>query len=364
MLPSARPKVSADSHVNEPHDLWYERMDRSMRDRAPRRIEADADGGWTLVVDDAAIGWSGMTAEEAHELETDRVAAASIDVRLEMMRVDGLNGEVVYPTIGLYAWNIDDPSVGEATCRVYNDWILERLGGAPRIKVAAMLPTWDPGMAVAEIERVADHPSVGGLLMPIVVDPSWNVGQWEPVFRAIAATGKPAMMHQGSGHEMIFYRGWGSPTVNLLATQSMAPRAAGLLACSGILERNPALHVVLVEVNGGWIAWAASTLDEYYLAHRHWSKPTLGELPSHSLLRQVHATFQNDPVALHNLPLTGTDCLLWGNDYPHPESTYPGSGAVLDALFAEVDDAAVEAITSTNAIRLFGFDEAILAARP
>jgi predicted TIM-barrel fold metal-dependent hydrolase len=358
------PKISADAHVDEPHDLWFERLDPSMRDRAPRRIQADADGGWTLVVDNNEIGWSAMSAGEARAKEEERVAAAAPEVRIDMMRTDHVNAEVIYPTIGLYAWNVTDPDVGRASCEVYNAWIVERLGGSPRIKLAAMIPTWDCEMAVAEVERVAGEPSIAGMLLPLVGTPSWNLPVWEPLWAAIAATGMPAVMHQGTGHDMIFYRGWGSPTANLLATQSMAPRAAGLLACSGILVRHPALHVVMVEVNAGWIAWASSTLDEYYQAHRHWSKPVLAELPSHYLRTQVHATFQNDPVALHNIPLTGTGCLMWGNDYPHPESTYPNSDQVLDSLLAGVDPAHAIAVTSTNAERVFGFDPSVLETTP
>src|SRR5450631_4189343 len=117
------PKISADAHVDEPHDLWFERLDRSMRDRAPRRIQADVDGGWTLVVDNNEIGWSAMSAEEARAKEEERVAAAAPEVRLAMMRTDHVNGEVIYPTIGLYAWNVTDPDVGRACCQVYNAWI-------------------------------------------------------------------------------------------------------------------------------------------------------------------------------------------------------------------------------------------------
>ena len=54
--------------------------------------------------------------------------------------------------------------------------------------------------------------------------------------------------------------GWGSATANLLATQSMAPRAASLFSCSGVLERHPGLHIVMIEVNGGWLAWVMHTL--------------------------------------------------------------------------------------------------------
>jgi hypothetical protein len=53
-----------------------------------------------------------------------------------------------------------------------------------------------------------------------------------------------------------------------------------------------------------------------------------------------------------------------GNDFPHPESTYPNSNEVLDALLPGVADADAVAITSGNAQRLFGFDETILASQP
>ncbi len=358
---TALAKISADAHIDEPHDLWYERLDPALRDRAPRRIQAEQDGGWSLVIDDSPLGWSDVSAEEAQANESSRVAAAAPDVRLEMMRTDGINAEIIYPTIGLYAWNIVDPTVGRASCVVYNDWILERLGGIERIRLAAMIPTWDVDMAVAEVQRVAGDDSVGGLLLPLVGTPEWNLPVWEPLWAAIQETGKPAVMHQGSGHDMIFYRGWGSPTANLLATQSMAPRATALLSCSGVLDRFPELHVVMVEVNAGWIAWTMSTLDEYYIAHQRngWTKPILPELPSHYVRRQIHATFQEDPVALHNIPLTGTDCLLWGNDYPHPEATYPNSNKILDDLLANVAEADAQAVVFDNAARLFGFPDTV-----
>src|SRR5439155_5846547 len=142
-------KISADSHIDEPHDLWFERMDADLRDRAPRRIQAERDGGWSLVIDDSRLGWSDLSAEEATANESARLAAAAPDIRLEMMRTDGVNAEIIYPTIGLYVWNIEDPTVGRAACAVYNDWILERLGGMERVRIAAMIPTSDVDMAIA-----------------------------------------------------------------------------------------------------------------------------------------------------------------------------------------------------------------------
>jgi predicted TIM-barrel fold metal-dependent hydrolase len=357
-------KISADAHVDEPHDLWYDRMPESLRDLAPRRIQSNEEGGWNLVVDGSAMGWNDLSAEAAEEKEAERVGAATPAVRFDMMRTDGVNGEVIYPTIGLYVWNISDPEVGAMACRIYNDWIIERLGGTDRIKLACMIPTWDVDTAVAEVERLGRDDNAAALLLPLVGTPEWNMRVWEPLWRAAEETGKPLVMHQGTGHDMIFYRGWGSATTNLLTTQSLAARATALLSCGGVLERFPTLHVVLVEVNVGWMAWTMSTLDEYYQAHQGWSKPILQELPSHYIRRQIHATFQQDPVGIHNIPLTGADCMLWGNDYPHPESTYPNSNKVLDEVLRGVPEDVALQIVGGNAERLFGFSPDVRATRP
>jgi predicted TIM-barrel fold metal-dependent hydrolase len=71
----------------------------------------------------------------------------------------------------------------------------------------------------------------------------------------------------------------------------------------------------------------------------------------------VHATFQDDPVALHNIAYTGTDAVLWGNDYPHEEGTYPDSRDIVQRLASEVDADTARRVFRDNAARVFGFDE-------
>ena len=168
---------------------------------------------------------------------------------------------------------------------------------------------------------------------------------------------------------MLFYRGPGAGVSNLLATQTMAPRTAALLANAGILARHPDLHVVFVEFNVGWLAWTMQTIDYYtdaFAAYgttpsgRKWIDPELPEPPSSYLRRQVHATFQDDPVAIHNLPLTGTDAVLWGADYPHEEGTYPHSAATVDRLAAGLSPPDAQAVFRDNAARLFAFSDEVL----
>lgn len=343
--------VSADSHVDEPHDLWFDRLPERLRGRAPRKIARGDEGAYSLVVEDNRLDWVGSLGELTR-------IGAIIDAseRQAVLDADQVLAEVIYPTIGLYVWDIADPELGRACCRVYNEWIMECLGDqSPRFRCAAMIPTWDVESAIAEVHYAAAR-GFGVLMLPLVGAPEWNHRDWEPLWSAIASAGLPIALHQGSGHDMLFYKGWGAGTTNLIATQTMAPRAVSLFVMSGILERHPALSLVFVEVNGGWLAWLMSTLDEYYEAHNSWAKPKLAESPSAYVRRQVHVTFQRDEVAFANLALTGPEPLLWGSDYPHPEGTYPNSVSTVTELIKGIPKADAAYIVGGHAVTLFGFD--------
>jgi predicted TIM-barrel fold metal-dependent hydrolase len=229
-----------------------------------------------------------------------------------------------------------------------------------------MIPTWRVEESVAEVGRIASM-GLAAAMLPLVGTPDYNHRQWQPLWRAIEETGLPVVMHQGSGHDMLFYRGPGASVANLLATQSMAPRTAGLLATSGVLAAHPDLHFVFVETNAGWLSWAMSTVDYYYEAFQQyegWVKPLLADEPSTFMARQIHGTFQYDPVALNAIGITGTDALLWGSDFPHAEGTYPDSRATVAQLFAGVPIEQAAAIVGGTASRLFGFADEVLSTPP
>jgi Amidohydrolase len=76
--------------------------------------------------------------------------------------------------------------------------------------------------------------------------------------------------------------------------------------------------------------------------------------------RQCHATFMVDQVAVQNRNVTGIETLIWGNDYSHPEGTWPQSATKATPPFAGVPDEQVDAIVGGNAAKVFGFDRAQL----
>ena len=132
------------------------------------------------------------------------------------------------------------------------------------------------------------------------------------------------------------------------------------LTGGGVLERHPDLRFVVTEAECGWLAWALQAMDQMQ-RRRHLYRKDLPLKASEYFLRQGYVTITDDAVALNNIDFTGSDCLLWGNDYPHDEGTWPESHASIDAIRNRLGDAA-DKVLYGNAAELYGFDLDYLSA--
>jgi hypothetical protein len=112
--------LSSDSHVFEPPDLWTKRIDAAFRDRAPRMVRVD--GADEIVVEQgqvlSGIGLLSNTGVrfEAPETISGRARFEDVprggydpDQHLRDMRLDGVAGEVLYPSPGLFYFRVADP---------------------------------------------------------------------------------------------------------------------------------------------------------------------------------------------------------------------------------------------------------------
>ena len=78
--------------------------------------------------------------------------------------------------------------------------------------------------------------------------------------------------------------------------------------------------------------------------------------PSEYFRRQFYATFEDDEAGVLTRHLIGVDNLIWGNDYPHHDSIWPNSQAVIDRIFAGVSAEDREKMTSLNVLKLYNID--------
>jgi predicted TIM-barrel fold metal-dependent hydrolase len=219
-----------------------------------------------------------------------------------------------------------------------------------------VIPRSDIPAAIGEAERVAAL-GLRSLFLPIQMPAKpYNDPDYDLFWAAAEATGLPLTFHAGTGHEPRIERGAGGAVINyILGSQADGAHLVCYLVASGVLERFPRLQVVTVETGSAWLAWVATSMDEIHEKHHKWARPRLALRPSDYVKRQVHVTFQNDPVGVHNRHVTGIAALVWGSDYPHPEGTWPNSRTSLASQLAGVPEEEQAAMAGGTAARLFGF---------
>ena len=123
--------ISADSHVMEPVDLWKKGVPEKYRDAAPLYPPHKLGEGFQQ----REGGWDP-------------------NARITEMEVDGLSAEVLYPTLLLKLFALDDAGLQEACFRVYNDWLIEYCSvDRDRLIGVAAISAYNIDNAVKELER-------------------------------------------------------------------------------------------------------------------------------------------------------------------------------------------------------------------
>ena len=98
--------ISADSHINEPPDLWRDRVPAQYRDRVPRIDHFERGDAWVMegALDEINFGTNccaGLPAEERSPwIRWEEVRAGGYDpkARIEEQDQDGVDAEILYPT--------------------------------------------------------------------------------------------------------------------------------------------------------------------------------------------------------------------------------------------------------------------------
>jgi predicted TIM-barrel fold metal-dependent hydrolase len=375
--------ITTDCHIAPPYSL-VEELPESYREHFPR-LDRRADGAYVVqplqremvaMMGDAGRGMK--VDDEPRALARAAVgnvcdeAAPSFDAaeQLADLERDGVYGAVLIGRLSAFDFDTP-PEIDAAYCKLVNDWQAETWGRyLDRVAPGIYLPFKDVGASVKELERAAGMGLRPALLPDGIFDTPYHLPAWEPLWEAADGLGVPITMHVGGMRMPGAYRerelthrhagshfiGWYNQCVGMGET-------LGWLTFSGIFERYPNLHVVMTEGYAAWLAFAIQFYDHHWEgrfgATSHMMGGDAGKLeapPSLYLKRQAHATFMWDPVAVRVRDVTGLDCLLWGNDYPHREGSFPFSQEWVDKQFAGVPEDEVDIMVRGNAARIFNID--------
>ena len=276
--------LSSDSHVFEPPDLWQTRIDAAFRDRAPR-IER-IDGGDHVVVEaDQILSGIGLISNAGARFEAPETISAQgrfedvlrggydPEQHLKDMALDGVAGEVLYPSQGLFYFKVADPPLMSAIFRAYNDWLAEFCRTDPaRLKGIAMINLDDVEDGIRELERAARLGLSGAMITEYPAeDRRYDQPEYEPFWAAAAALDMPLSLHTATRRQGKI-RGAGPGTLRDASSRATKAFYPALSMCdmifSGVFERHPRLTLAIVEFELSWAPNVLTSMD-YTYRERH-----------------------------------------------------------------------------------------------
>src|SRR4051812_17355031 len=357
--------ISSDSHVIEPHDLWQKRVDKEFRDRAPRLIhDTDTD---RLVCDQAEMAPVGLLAGCARGDDDVRFdgrwdedvfrGGYDPEARLDDIARDGVDAEVLYPTIGLHLYPIADSDFRWALFRAYNSWLAEDFCAAQpdRFKGIAMLNHEEMELSLTELARAKELGLVGVMVPLYPGEVSYHDPKMDALWAASVDMQMPVHFHAATTRDKS--KAWNKsvPTDMPLKTAHVQQVLLSMIY-GGVFDRFPELTVVSAENDAGW---AGSMLEKAdYNFHRNRTRlkgvDCFNE-PSSYFRQNIKLTFMRDLTAVAARKVIGIESLMWGSDFPHHVSTWPNSQKVLAEHFDDIPVADRNTIVRDNTRNLYHF---------
>ncbi len=397
------PFIDAEIHPTPPAAEINERLPKKIQEELAEVAKARAAAAVAKLKVDHVFGARGIDTAEGKEAdEAAREQAKKYDVDLETGRrrramaaavgggklgqffhtvksaqevkayigANNCGGAVVYgsfsptsmnPSPGVY---VKDISLEAAvwSCRAINDWSYDTFKGNFDIFApAAGLPIWySVEESIKELERIAKMGGLRPAVIPTHIDHRHlNHPDYEPFWAAANEIGIPLAIHIAShGRDPRPFSNPGGAAPNFLMQAIGAVEPVALLTCAGVFERYPNIKLNLVECEIGWLAWLMEFLDRVTIWHQHWVNPHLPNPPSYYIKRNVVCSFMEDTVGLSLVPITGTDPIVWGSDFPHHEGTWPYSKGMLEKSWEKTNltEAELRNITHDNLARMFNLD--------
>jgi len=360
--------ISADSHVNEPPDLWASRVDKQYRERAPRlALDIPGKEGAYFLYEGYAphpIGIGFGAGKSPEELRTFLTQATYADARpggwdpAERKKdnaVDGVEADVLYTTLGFRIFWLKDAGLQADCFRVYNDWLAEFCSYDPkRMAGLAMISLYDPKAGARELERCAKLGLKGAMIWcSPPQDQPYSSDAYDPFWAAAQELKMPISLHAITGMGVESQWNWGERYMRSTVLSHEVEKSFSVLIFSGVLDRFPNLQIVSAENNCGWIPYFLQRMDRFAERSRGLG---IKLKPSEYFARQMWATYIFDYVGVQSRQFIGVDRMMWSSDYPHQASSWPHSQEVVARDFKDASAEDLYKITRGNVARLYGFE--------
>jgi predicted TIM-barrel fold metal-dependent hydrolase len=306
------------------------------------------------------------------------------DLHLNDLEDDGVVGEVLFPntTPPFYPGTVFTAPGPETQSEYEHRWAGLQAHNRWLVDFCALVPGRRAGVAQVFLDDLDDTLNTlewikkvgltGGILLPGIspsskTDPLY-APRYERVWAACQDLEIPINQHTGTtGAPTNHTSGAVAGAVRIIENRFFTYRNVWHLIFAGVFERYPRLKYVMTEVMTGWAAERLNSLDWVYrqaktpaTAYRVFAGDAVDNLPlspseyfarncylGSSLLMREEAELRYE---------IGVDRIMWGQDYPHSEGSFPFSKKALQVNFAGVPADEVRMMVGGTAAHVYGFD--------
>lgn len=375
--------IDSDAHLDPPHDMWRTYLPAHLRELAPT-IEEGEEHDWIVfegnkrplrMINNQA-GRAGKDFKMTGKLSEQRIAWQP-QSRLADMDQDGIAAAVIYGGGPLGTTNSE---LYIASFEAYNRWLQDFCAAdRKRLTGVAYLPMRELDETLTLLREAA---SLGYRNVNIPAFPQSSDGISTSARVAAIATGQGAALtgnpsSDRSYADPAFDRLWSeitdldmTVTIHLggriprfgekkhfLPDMSMSKLAMAepinILIYGGVFQRFPKLRFVSAESGVGWFAWMAEYMDRVWEKQRFWTESTLTNPPSFYMDQNIYGSFINDRIGIMCRNDPGGRNIMWSSDYPHSETSFPNSHAVIARDFVGVPQNEIQEIIGERARRVF-----------
>jgi predicted TIM-barrel fold metal-dependent hydrolase len=368
--------VSADCHAGLPDGRYREYLDQDYHeayDGQLARLKVREDKGLAQIKE--------FLDEREEELSEGVRGAWDSAQRTKELDADGVVAEVLFPDgttsgnappfgAGLVTGPNTKPDRLLAGARAHNRWLVDFCAEEPlrRIGLAIVPTVEDVDTAVSEVSWAKEN-GLGGILIPSVWGnrPPYNDTVYDPLWAACAELAMPVHTHSGAVGD---FGGWDRPgAAGIFATEASwwSARPLWHLIWGGVFERHPDLFFCITENGAWWVPDVITRMDAKFEGSHATERfgdaftRSLSMKPSEYFARNVRigaSVMASAEIA--NRHEIGLDVLMWGNDYPHHEGTWPHTAQALQDTFQDVPTDEAMRILGGTAIATYNLDAAAL----
>jgi predicted TIM-barrel fold metal-dependent hydrolase len=372
--------VSSDCHAGLPNEQYREWLDPEYRETFDTYLVEREEM--------LALARRGMVNEEfaeEWERENEEGLRGGWDAgrRDKELDADGVAGEVIFPDAdavnagasapfgaGLGQSGDLDGTLLLAGARAHNRWLAELCADSPerRAGVAIVPILHDIDAAVAEIKRARESGLRGGILIPSMWQPfpPYHDRRYDPIWAACQDLDMPVHVHSGAADRESYGEHVG---IYVAEVRWWSMRGLWFLLWSGAFERFPQLKFVVTECGAFWASDLLWSNDIMY-DREHGAKKLGSQLTANISMRPSEYFDRNCWIGASNTRRRelarrheiGVGNIMWGNDFPHPEGTWPHTKEWLRSAFWDIPADDTAQILGLNAADCYGFD--VEALRP